>query len=429
VAPGTYTVTESAPPAGWQFTSLSCSAGGAVSSQTATITLAAGASVTCTYTNTKLGSITINKVTEGGNATFAYTHNVGTAAMDPDVASPFNITTVANAGSQAFTNVAPGTYTVTESAPPAGWAFKNLSCSAGGAVSSQTATITLAAGANVTCTYTNTELGTIVIEKEIPGSIQTFTFTRRISPSTTDAGDNPNPTLGNGQSSTSNKKLLPGTYRVCETNLAVSFGNPTFTVNGTPTVPTADGLGNFCVTFALAAGQTITVHVVNTPPPGGGTRTIGYWKNWSSCAQSNGGQYDKAVANGDLNKTLDGNLAAAVSAINPLGDITALTCEQAVALLSKNAIDGTKRAGDPIYNMVAQMLGARLNVAAGAGTCAALNTALTAAQNFLNTLNFLGTGSYKGTLSPADEALVQGWAGTFGSYNEGTLGGGCPTHV
>jgi hypothetical protein len=168
--------------------------------------------------------------------------------------------------------------------------------------------------------------------------------------------------------------------------------------------------------------------VTNTPPPGGGTRTIGYWKNWSSCAQSNGGQYDKAIAKGMPEATLDNYLGAG-STIYPLGDITLLSCTQAVNLLAKNAIDGSKRAGDPVYNMVAQLLGAKLNVAAQAGTCATLLTALGQAQTFLDNLGFLGTGSYKGVLSASDQTLVNGWAGIFGSYNEGTLGGGCPTHI
>jgi hypothetical protein len=225
-------------------------------------------------------------------------------------------------------------------------------------------------------------------------------------------------------SSSSGKKLAAGTYRVCETNLFAGWFDPTaagYTLVG-------DGLGNFCATFALAAGETKTIHFVNQRPPGGGTRTIGYWKNWSSCGQSNGKQYDKAIAAGEPEATLDFYLGAG-SSIYPIGDITSLTCEQAVNLLSKNAINGEKRAGDPIYNMVAQLLGAKLNLAAGAGGCAALTTALTAAQTFLDNLGFLGTGSYKDSLSAADKALVNGWAGVFGSYNEGTLGGGCPTHI
>jgi hypothetical protein len=201
-------------------------------------------------------------------------------------------------------------------------------------------------------------------------------------------------------------------------------------VNGSTVSPTIDGTtGNACYIVPLAYGDSTTIVFTNTPPPGGGTRTIGYWKNWSSCAQSNGGQYTKALAKGMPEATLDFNLPIAVSVTNPLGDLTALTCLEAVNLLAKNAKNGEKRAGDPIYNMVAQMLGARLNVAAQAGVCTALTTALTDAQAFLDALNFNGTGSYKGVLSASDQNKVNAWGGIFGSYNEGTLGGGCPTHI
>ena len=412
VPAGTYTVTETGPPTGWQFTSLSCTAGGSNAGQVATIVLPAGGSVTCTYTNTKQGTITIIKNTLGGNGTFEFTHTVADAS-DPDVPSPFSITTVANTGQQQFLNVSPGTYTVTESGPPLGWHFSNLSCTAGGSNAGQVATIILPAGGSVTCTYLNIELGTIIIAKEIiGGGGETFTFTRRISPTNLlDAGDNPNPILAHLGSLSSGKKLLPGLYVVCETNLPAGWFDPT--AAGYTLVH--DGLGNFCAIIALAAGETKTITFVNQRPPEGGTRTIGFWKNWSSCTK------------GNQTPLLDTHLGAG-SSIYPIGDITTLTCIQAWNLLSKNAIGGQKRAGDPVYNMVAQLLGAKLNLAAGAGTCGALTTALAAAQTFLDNLNFLGTASY-GNLSDADKALVNGWAAIFGSYNEGTLGGGCPTHV
>jgi len=118
---------------------------------------------------------------------------------------------------------------------------------------------------------------------------------------------------------------------------------------------------------------------------------------------------------------------------NPIGIFDGtpiLTCAQVVNLLSKNAINGDKRAGDPVYNMLAQMVGAKLNLAAGAGSCTALDNALTGASALLVSIGFNGTGSYKDSgLTAQQRADVILWAGIFGSYNEGTLGGGCPTHV
>ena len=104
------------------------------------------------------------------------------------------------------------------------------------------------------------------------------------------------------------------------------------------------------------------------------------------------------------------------------------------AFISKNAKNGDKRAGDPVYNMTAQLLGAKLNINAQAGTCAALQTAFGQAQTLLVAIGFDGLGSYAGknptyTLSAQQKSQAQALAGVFGSYNEGTLGGGCPTHV
>jgi hypothetical protein len=281
--------------------------------------------------------------------------------------------------------------------------------------------ITLSAGQNAICTITNSRKAVLIVDKVLTGGgAQLFDFSQtgianfQLADATT-----PKKTTG----------LTPATYTVCELALAVAW-NATFTVNGSSVTPTVNGTtGDACYGVVLNYGDSTTVVVTNTPPPGGGTRTIGYWKNWSSCAQSNGGQYDKAIAKGTPEATLDFYLTANPPNVYPLGDITTLTCIQAVNLLAKNAIDGSKRAGDPIYNMVAQMLGAKLNVAAQAGTCPTLLTALAQAQTFLDNLGFLGTGSYKGTLSASDQNLVNTWGGIFGSYNEGTLGGGCPTHI
>jgi hypothetical protein len=289
-----------------------------------------------------------------------------------------------------------------------------------------TGAVSLAAGDNKTCTITNRRLSTIIIEKEVVGvNPQSFTFTRTLQGGGADAGDNPSPTLQNGGSSSSGNKLLAGNYTVCETNLQAGWADPT----ATGFTFTGDGLGNFCTTFALGWGQTITVHVVNTPPPGGGTRTIGYWKNWSSCAQSNGHLYDKFYSQ-KPEGFLDTYLGAG-SSIYPIGLITTLDCPQAVNLLNKNAINGDSRAGDPIYSMVAQLLGAKLNVAAGAGTCNALTTALGQAQQLLLDISFDGTGSYKAknSLTDPQRALANSLNTTLTSYNEGTLGGGCPTHI
>src|SRR5215831_1966781 len=41
-----------------------------------------------------------------------------------------------------------------------------------------------------------------------------------------------------------------------------------------------------CVDFTINPGQTLEFDVDNSPPPGGRALTIGFWKNWASCATS-----------------------------------------------------------------------------------------------------------------------------------------------
>ena len=75
ISPGPKTVTESSLPAGWSFTTLTCSdpdGGTTVSGQTANIDLDAGETVMCTYTNTRC-AITLNPAAGPLTAAFVNT--------------------------------------------------------------------------------------------------------------------------------------------------------------------------------------------------------------------------------------------------------------------------------------------------------------------------------------------------------------------
>jgi hypothetical protein len=95
------------------------------------------------------GTIVINKVTQNGNSTFGYTTTGGL--------SPATFT-LSGGDTRTYGpgTVLPGTYTVTEDSPlPSGWTFTSLTCTTGGTVSGQVATITMTPGATISCTYTN----------------------------------------------------------------------------------------------------------------------------------------------------------------------------------------------------------------------------------------------------------------------------------
>ena len=153
------------------------------------------------------GTVVINKVAVGGDATFDY---LGSGS---GISSTFSIATSGGTGSVTFSNIVAGAKTVTETVP-SGWDFTNLTCSdpdGGTTISGQTANIDLDGGETVTCTYTNTKRGHIVVDKvTVPsGDPTSFSFTTTGSGYTgfslTDA-DPPN-----------DQELAPGTYSVTET--------------------------------------------------------------------------------------------------------------------------------------------------------------------------------------------------------------------
>jgi len=150
LTPGSYTVTELAPPSPWQFTSLVCvdpDGGTTTVGATANIDLDSDETVTCTFTNEKPagpppGTIIVEKKAIGGDDTFAFT-TTGGDGLD----GSFQITTSSGYGSKTFTGIDTGsTYSVTESPPPAGWVFVGTNCAG---------SFTVPPGETVTCTFTN----------------------------------------------------------------------------------------------------------------------------------------------------------------------------------------------------------------------------------------------------------------------------------
>ncbi len=102
------------------------------------------------------GSITIVKNASGGNGTFAFTSTVAGATS-------FSLTTAGGTASRSFANLAPGTYTFTETNLPSLWNLTALACTGdnGGTpttvdLTGRSASIGLDSGENITCTFTNT---------------------------------------------------------------------------------------------------------------------------------------------------------------------------------------------------------------------------------------------------------------------------------
>ena len=146
VAPGLYLSSETPVPAGWLLTNAECSDNSPPNS----IDVSAGETVTCTFTNTKLGTIVIEKVTlPAGGTGFSFIEDIDEQGFSLD-----------DGQSQTFMDVFPGVYDVTE-AMPADWVLSDITCvdpSGGTTPFGPSASIDLAAGETVTCTFTNVQL-------------------------------------------------------------------------------------------------------------------------------------------------------------------------------------------------------------------------------------------------------------------------------
>jgi uncharacterized repeat protein (TIGR01451 family) len=167
-----YTVTETVP-AGWQGGELTCTTGGADTNpapDAVTFIAEAGQEIECAVTNNKLGRITVVKQTDpdASDQSFGFTFEGG----------PFSLT---DGDSEPFTDLPAGAYEIVEN-DTNGWALTGIVCDGADVmtdVDAGTASVNLAWGENVTCTYTNTQQGKVIVVKqtEPDGSAQSFGFT------------------------------------------------------------------------------------------------------------------------------------------------------------------------------------------------------------------------------------------------------------
>ena len=250
VPPGTYTAQELNIPAGWTLTNLVCSdpSGNStvnIGTATATINLASAETVTCTYTDTNAGRIIVDKVTNpsGDPQSFSFDAVGGTYA-------DFSLTDAGAPNNQA---VAPGNYSVSETVP-AGWDLTSSACTSSIGDTETPGTIELDAGETVTCTFTNTKRGHIIVDKVTSpgGSSQSFSF---------DANGGSSPAYADfslTDAATPNDQVLkPGAYSVTET---VPSGWTLTSSTCTSSIADTETPGN----IELDAGETVTCTFNNT---------------------------------------------------------------------------------------------------------------------------------------------------------------------
>jgi hypothetical protein len=226
----------------------------------------------------ELGSITIIKnAVPDAAANFVFT-TTGEGLMgfslddDADPALPNQWT---------FSDLAAGTYSVTESAT-AGWTLSSINCSEGGigSTGTQTANIELTGSENVTCTFVNTQDsvtpqgGSItIIKNAVPDAAQDFAFTTTGATLVDFSLDDDADAALSNQRTFSN--LAAGAYTVAET---ATTGWTLTSISCS-----AGGSGNTgtrTASITLVGSENVTCTFVNTQqgggtlggnPPGSGT--------------------------------------------------------------------------------------------------------------------------------------------------------------
>ncbi|MDH3308224.1 MAG: hypothetical protein OEO77_11985, partial [Acidimicrobiia bacterium] len=223
--PGTYSVSEIVPD-GWNLASVECTD----DQDPADLTLVAGETIICVFNNRQNANIVVVKETDpdGSPVKFEFT-----ASWDDDGFS------LADGDQEDSGNLDPGTYSVSENVPD-GWNLVAALCDD----NSQVDAIELSAGETVTCTFSNQQLGTIIVEKvtDPADSPDSFSFT----PSWDGEFQ-----LAGGQSNNSGF-LDPGDYSVAET-----------VPDGWDLISATCDDGSDPDEIDLAAGQTVTCTFVN----------------------------------------------------------------------------------------------------------------------------------------------------------------------
>ena len=443
---GSYNVTETGPAGYAASFSAYCSG-----------TIANGQTKTCTVTNNDI-SPTLRVIKD--------------VVPDSDTSSRFNlqidgVTAGANVGDNGSTGFVPvnaGNHTVGETAGTA-TSLSDYTSVIGGDCAAN-GTVSLALAQNKTCTITNTKKGMAQIVKTVSGQPppagQSFTFELRQGASTVSDGtvlESKN-TDASGNINFTTKLVAGQTYQMCEwvfpgwnTNL-VGDG-PLFVPNSIipPALPNPN-VNNLtvCTNFTVQPGQTRTFNVNNTPPPGGRALTIGFWKNWASCANSNGKGQKPMLDLGlgiasAITTNPPGGLVA--SAQNPgslwpnyaatwylilKGDPTSTAnnikpapdCSKAENLLDKTTVDGKKKmSSDPLFNMTAQLLAAELNRFMGAGISGTTIMNIDRSVLLNGKYKFDGL-SYTPKLTTADANTANCLGTQLDNYNNGRPVSLCP---
>lgn len=167
----------------------------------------AGQTFHCTFTNRAQGNIIVRKVTNpaGSNQSFEFDTSYD--------ASNFFLKDNESDDSGPLPSA---TYSVAEVNVPNGWDLTNTTCVSSKGDSETAGSISLQTGETVTCTFTNTQRGRILVDKVTnpAGSAQSFEF---------DPSYGANFFLKDADAPNDSGLLVPGTYSVAEVNIPAGW--------------------------------------------------------------------------------------------------------------------------------------------------------------------------------------------------------------
>ena len=249
LAAGSYTPSETAD-SSWSKGTFACTDKSGGASVAIPIQLVAGQNVLCKISNTKLGSVEIQKQTVGavgGPFTFGLTGQSNLPGFSTTQAGVFQ-----SAGT--FANLAAGSYTPSETADSS-WSKGTFACTDKSGGASVAIPIQLVAGQNVLCKISNTKLGLVEIQKQTVGAVGgpfTFGLTGQSNLpgfSTTQAGV--------FQSAGTFANLAAGSYTPSETADS-SWSKGTFACTD------KSGGASVAIPIQLVAGQNVLCKISNT---------------------------------------------------------------------------------------------------------------------------------------------------------------------
>jgi parallel beta-helix repeat protein len=368
LSPGSYTIDETGA-GGTNLSDYDSTIGGACAAN-GSITLSASQSATCTITNVREATLTVNKACQPTSDTGRFVLAV----------NPGNHTNEVGCGGSLVVQLSPGSYTVSETAGP-GTNLSDYDRTIGGACAAN-GSVTLRPDQSASCTVTNRRKPQLTVTKLCPNGKQSPEDRFEVTLNGTRTGRIVGVPETCGDSTTF--VPAPSTQTVSE---AVPAGNTTTNLQNY--VITRGGDCNSSGSVTLTYGDTKTCTITNTRRARSQPFTPGYWKNHRS----------QTVA---LLPVMLGNYV--VTNFNQAsGVFDAMNC-------------GASTDQSAVGCLAGHLLAAKLNVKNGSDNC--INSWIAQGDVLLVSINYIDPGGTY-TLTPTQRTQFLAVKDALDTYNNG----------